>query len=99
MESNRVTQCSQRASFQLPADGNRVATSGVRPAAVINGLPERVEPAALLLMFNSYAAGVGKRQEPVGVRSSRRKKSAKPVEPLRQVDPMGEEIRDAVLFL
>lgn len=71
-----------------------------RPAAaVINGLPERVEPAALLLMFNNYAAGVVKQLELVGVRSSRGMKSAKPVEPLRLVDPMSVEIRDAALFL
>ena len=71
-----------------------------RPAAaVINVLPEHVEPAAPLLMFNSYAAGVVKQPELVGVRSSRGVKSAKPVGLLRQVDPMGEGIRDAVLFL
>ena len=71
-----------------------------RPAAaVINGLPERVQPAAPPLMFNSYAAGVKERPELDAIRSSSRMKSAKPVEPLRQVDPMGVVIRDAVLFL
>ena len=84
--------------FSYRPDGNRVATSSVRPTAVTDGLPERGEPAAPLLMFNSYAAGVVKRPELVAV-SSRGVKVAKQVEPLRQMDPMGEGIRVAVLFL
>ena len=60
----------------------------VRPVFA-NGSPERVEPAVLLLMFNSYAAGVKEQPEVVAVRSRRRMRIAKPVEPLRQVDPMG----------
>ena len=79
--------------------GNRVATSSVRPAAVADGLPERVEAAAPLSMFNSHAAAVRQRPELVSFRSSRRMKIAKPAEPLRRVDPIGEGIRDAVLFL
>ena len=85
--------------FSYRPGGIRVATSSVRPAAVADGLPESVEPAAPLLMFNSYSEGVVKRPELVGVRSSHRMKIAKPFEPLRLVDPMGVGIRDAVLFL
>ena len=70
----------------------------VRPAAVADGLPERVKPAAPLLVFNRHAAGVKEQREPFA-RPSRRMKIAKQVNPLRQVNPMGEEIRDAVLFL
>lgn len=81
------------------AKGNRVATSSVRPAVFADGLPERVEPAAPLLMFNSYAAGVGKRPELVAFRSNSTVKIAKQDGPLRLVDPMGEGVRDAVLFL
>ena len=63
-------------SVSYRPDGNRVAMSGLRPAAVINGLPERGEPAAPLLVFNSYAAGVKEQPEPFA-RSSRRMKIAK----------------------
>ena len=79
--------------------GNRVATSSVRPAVLADGLPERVEAAAPLLMFNNQAAAVWKRPEPVSFRSSRRMKIAKQVGPLRQLDPVGEGIRDAALLL
>ena len=70
------------------AAGNRVATSSVRPTVVANGLPERGEPAAPLLMFDSYTAGVETQPERVVV-SSRRVKFAKQVEPLRQLRPDG----------
>lgn len=66
--------------------------------AVADGLPERGEPAAPLLVFNSYAAGVRRRPELVAV-SSRGIEIAKQVGPLRQVNPMGEGIRFAALFL
>ena len=54
-----ATQSGHRPGFGYRPDGNRVATSSVRTAAVADGLPERGEPAAPLLVFNSYAAGVG----------------------------------------
>ena len=50
------------------------------------------------MLFDSCAADMGERPELV-VNSSRRVKFAKQVEPLRQLDPMGEGIRDALLFL
>ena len=49
--------------------GNRVATSSVRPA-VLDSEPERVAPAAPMLLFSSYAAAVMEQPEPV-VGSSR----------------------------
>ena len=73
--------------FSYRPDGNRVARMSVRPVA--KDWPERVEPAAPLLMFDSYAAGVKEQPELFGGRSRRRMRIAKPVEPLRQVDPMG----------
>ncbi len=79
-------------------DGNRVATSSVRPAVVCDVWPERVEATAPLPLSGSHAALVGKRPELVVV-SSRMVKLAKQFQPLRQVDPMSEGIRDAVLFL
>ena len=62
--------------------------------------PERAEPAALLPLplFSSHAAAVGKQPELGVVRSDRVVRIAKPVEPLRQVDSMGEGIRDDLLF-
>ncbi len=53
------------------ARGNRDAESSVRPTAVAEGLPEHVEAAAPLLMFNGCAAGVEKRPELVGVSDRR----------------------------
>ena len=85
-------------SISHPGAGNRVAKASVRPAAVADGLPERREPAAPLLLLGSRAAGIGRQPELVVV-SDRRMKIAKQVNPLRPVDPMGEGIRDAVLFL
>ena len=67
-------------------DGDCVAKSIVRVAAVADGLPERVEATGPLLMFNSCAAAVGKRPELV-VRSIRRVKIAKQVEPPRCMTP------------
>ena len=81
-----------------PAKWDWAAMSSVRPADVAGGLPEHVEPAAPLLMFTSLAAAVGGSQGHVAG-SGRWVKIAKQVGPLRQVDPMGEEIRVAVLFL
>ncbi len=66
---------------------NRVATSSVR-AAVIDREPERGEPAAPLPLFSSHAAAVRNQPEAVAV-SDRRVRIAKPVEPLRLVDPQG----------
>lgn len=63
------------------AKGNRSATSRVRP--VFRDRQERVEPAAPLLMFNSYAAGVVKAPELVAFRSNSTMKIAKHDEPLR----------------
>ena len=60
-------------------------------AAAVGNQPE-------LVAVSDHTAGVGKQPE-LGVVSSRRVKIAKPVEQPRQLDPMGEEIRDAVLFL
>ena len=80
-----------------PARGNRVATSSVR-AAVIDCEPERAEPAAPLPLLSSYAAVVMEQPELVVIRSNCVVKFAKQVEPLRQVDSMGEGIRDDLLF-
>ena len=77
--------------------GNRVATSSVR-AAVIDSEPERVAPAAPLCVFSSYAAVVMEQPELVAV-SGRRVRIAKHFQPLRRLHSVGEEIRDAVLFL
>ena len=69
--------------------------------AVADGLPERVEPAAPLLMFNRLAAGVREQPELFAVRSSRRVKMAKLFNRSARFgcNPLGEGIRDAVLFL
>ena len=85
--------------FNYRPDGNRVSASSVRPAAVADGLPEQVEATAPLLMFNSLAAAVGEQLELCCHRSSRNVEDAKQVEPLRQVDLMGREIRVSALFL
>ena len=84
-------------AFSYRPDCNRVATSSVRDV-VIDREPERAEPAAPLSLAINYAAGVVEQPEQCA-RSSHRVKIAKQVEPLRQVDSMGEEIRDNLLFL
>ena len=78
-------------------DGNRVAMTSVRPPVAKDG-PERVEATAPLLLSGSHTAAVGKQPE-LGVRSNCVVKIAKQVQPLRQVDSMGEGIRDDLLFL
>ena len=81
-----------------PGQGNRVATSSVR-ATVFDREPERAEPAALLPLFSSHTAAVGKQPELVVIRSNCVVRIAQPVQPLRQVDSMGEGIRENLLFL
>ena len=72
--------------------------ASVRPASDESQGPERVEATAPLPLPGSFAAAVGGSQSHVAG-SGRRVKIAKQVQPLRQLDPMGEKIRDAVLFL
>ena len=91
---------SAKSSETGQAGANRVTTSSVR-AAVIDREPERAEPAAPLPLplFSSHTAAVGKQPELVVIRSNCVVRIAKQVEPLRQVNSMGEGIRDVVLFL
>ena len=66
--------------------------------SVIVGEPEHVEAAAPLVVFSSYAAGVGQRPGRFQ-RSDRSLKGVRSVLPLRNLEPKGEGIRDYLLFL
>ena len=50
-------------------------------------------------LFSSHTAAVGKQPELVVIRSNCVVRIAQPVQPLRQVDSMGEGIRENLLFL
>ena len=96
-EYNAVGPAAIASATAPPATALQRQASGL-VNAVTDGLPERGETAAPLLMCNSLAAGAGRGPELASGRSSRRMRIAKQVGPLRQVDPMGEGIRVAVLF-
>ncbi|MYC37050.1 MAG: hypothetical protein F4X66_09085 [Chloroflexi bacterium] len=76
--------------------GNRVAMASVRPAVAVR--PEHVESTALLSLFSSLAAGVGRRPGRFQ-RSDRIGKGVRSLLPLRRLDLVIQGIRDAVLFL